>query len=202
MDQNKNTIQNYSTTPLGGLSKNLVHEMIDVYNGEPSYTLYRPHGFGNPDMDSRSIWFNLDTIKKFIWHIESLSKSSGLANMDKMGMRLYWGRYPSNPATWASIYPDLQSAPSNYNKLHTAFMIATYNDGFYNRDFDPHFLDANKIPRSINYIYDSISDKLNKTLAVLSADPNNSMQNHGTLIPPMQPTNYQGADLMQYADTH
>jgi hypothetical protein len=96
-----------------------------------------------PSTEARSVWFNLDVLKKFIYQIES--KSCNTCTGD-LGIRIYYGRYPG-VSGW-SIFSDLSQLDTdvklksgginNYGNLHTVFMVPTImkSDG-YNHDFNP-----------------------------------------------------------------
>jgi hypothetical protein len=197
MNDQQTTLQNYKNSPFSGLSSNLIREMVVNYKSNPSYPMWN-NGNADIDPDARSIWFNLDTLKKFIWYVETLSVNNKINNIDKLGVRLYYGRYPTTSTT--SAFTELTNMPLNYTNRHTVFMLPTYFDGTYNVDFDPNLMEGG-IPKSLSPI---LKNKENITLMAyrtFSTEPtNNMMQNHGDLIPPMSSPNYRGADVMKGAD--
>lgn len=187
----------YSSQKFNGLSKKLVNDMLDIYKSEVSYANYSPHG--NADVDSRAVWFNLDSLKKFIWVIESQARKNHLNAASKLGVRMYFARYPA-AANWGDYGGALSFINTNYNKMHTLIMVPTYNNGTYNVDFDPYYFSGN-VPSSL---LDILASTNNPKLGLMRSvtDQTITAQNHGDLIPPMSGGNYQGAELLQYSDTH
>lgn len=61
--------------------------------------------------DVRDIWFDLETMKKYIAYVEAESKKKGYK---KLGLRVYYGAYPGN-----NQYPDPSYA--------TVFFMPTHN---------------------------------------------------------------------------
>jgi hypothetical protein len=194
---NQTTTQNYKSSPFTGLSSNLIREMVQNYKADPSFANWNS-GSNKPDEDARSVWFNLDSLKKFIWYVETQSVAKQINNIDKLGIRIYYGRYPITNT--GSRFTDLINMPANYTNRHTVFMLPTYFDGTYNVDFDPN-LTTGSIPVSLNPIIKSdIDTKITGSKVAVSEPTNNMMQNHGDLIPPMTSPNYRGADVMKGAD--
>lgn len=197
-NDNKTTFQNYATTPFIGLSNNLIKTMVQEYYNASAYQNYHPTG---DNVDSRSIWFNLDTLKKFIWYVETTSKANGLNNMNKLGVRFYYGRYPEQ-STW-SLYPEMATVPTQFEKLHTAFLIPTYFNTTtnYNVDFDPNYMTSGN-PNDIKTLLNGKQRTLLTTLRTMGEpDASGDMrQNHGDLIPPMSAPIYRGADIMEASD--
>jgi hypothetical protein len=176
---------NYSNNPFTGIDVNLANYMVDKFKSSLADT-----------NDTRSVWFNLDTLKRFIWHIEKESQLKGFGSqeLEKLGLRIYYGIYPSQ-STWASTYPNMIGVNTTFENKHTVFIIPTYFDGTFNREFDPtKFASDNPIP-----LRQQLNEK-NTTLYALGAtNPDVDLQNHGDLIPPMN-GNYRGADFMEFAD--
>jgi hypothetical protein len=93
--------------------------------------------------ETRSVWFSLETIKKFVYQIETKSCNTCTGNL---GVRIYYGRYPV-VSDW-SIFSHLNGLDlsvksknggiNNYGNIHTIFMVPTIDkpDG-YHHDFDP-----------------------------------------------------------------
>lgn len=144
--------------------------------------------------DASNIWFSLDTLKRFIWEIES--KTCGIAcGKEKkdfnLGIRIYYARYPDS--TRLNRYPDLTNVPNFFGNCHTLFMVPTYdfNDpkyGLQHMDFDPgsKFNSADcKFP---------LIETLPTAMVLMKHSPlapppptgnNNTAQNHGGLCPPL-----------------
>lgn len=119
------------------LQKGLISDMVNIYRINQGDAI-------NSKMvqqDAESVWFKLDTIKKFIYHLEKLSEKNGVTS-DKLGLRLYYATYPSK-AFWGSAgYKDLggflgDTIKEQYQKKHTIVMIPTLNIGGNDTDFNP-----------------------------------------------------------------
>ena len=100
------------------------------------------------DSDSHSIWFDLDTIKKFIYHIERNVQTNSEANGSKLGLRIYYGAYPeasnfTNPGYEDIAYFARDPQTMKYGLKHTLIFIPTiYNENIADDvDFNP--LDIN-----------------------------------------------------------
>ena len=79
---------------------------------------------------SRSCWYSIDTLKKFICLIEQYSKKVDVKPED-LGIRFYYAVYPSTG-------PVLNG--SNYKSLHTLFMVPTVTGAdSIPVDFDPRY---------------------------------------------------------------
>lgn len=85
--------------------------------------------------ETRSVWFNLDTLKKFIFQIEKKTCNTCTGNL---GIRIYYGRYPTITTPVSNPFADLNGLDVSYTNIHTLFMVPTIDkpDG-YHYDFDP-----------------------------------------------------------------
>jgi hypothetical protein len=125
--------------------------------------------------DARTCWFELDRIKKYICLMENYAGKLGYTS-DKLGIRFYYGVYPSN----------YQRDPS-FSDKHTLFLAATLrNEMGEHIDFDP------RMSAAIGSIVTLDSQVLanEPSVFVMSprpastpAGPNNTM-NLGDLCPP------------------
>lgn len=186
---NSNSIAiNYANNPFTGIDAKLANYMVDKFKGSLS-----------DSNDTRSVWFNLDTLKRFIWHIEKESKQKGFtsAQLEKLGLRIYYGIYPPQNS-WAPTYQNMLGVNPTFENKHTVFMIPTYNDGTYNKEFDPTRFKS-KLPLPLNAVIGEGGS--NMLYALGATNPNVDLQNHGDLIPPMN-SDYRGADFMQFADRY
>jgi hypothetical protein len=144
--------------------------------------------------DAQSIWFDIDTIKKFIFHIEKLSKQNGLNS--KLGLRFYYAAYP-NAADWGRAYYNgtlnafaTDPITAQYGGKHTLVILPTLSaGGNIQADFNP------KDPTTYNGGYvnqKAINQEQAYRLATYQAvaltgtpdGDNIGGQNHGQLIPP------------------
>jgi hypothetical protein len=89
-----------------------------------------PYMMSNKLEASRSCWYSIDTLKKFICLIEQYSKKVDVKPED-LGIRFYYAVYPSTG-------PVLNG--SNYKSLHTLFMVPTVTGAdSIPVDFDPRY---------------------------------------------------------------
>jgi len=139
-----------------------------------------------PFEDARAIWFNIDSMKKFICTIEKYRDAlrtkvpvSQQKWLDKLGIRLYYAAY--------------NGRTDNYNMRHTVFMLPTFDKlgSPYQVDFDPRYLYTKNIfdLSSPEYKYPRDSTSL-----ILSYFPtpfglaNGMIANDGQLCEPNCPT--------------
>jgi hypothetical protein len=149
--------------------------------------------------DARSVWFPLDTIKRFIYEIERTTCTKG-CNDKAFGIRFYYAAYPTVPQM--SLNADLNALDQSYSKHHTIFMVPTYTDAASGGpvDFDPWHMNGCN-PKSYTQIMNS-SDSLEKSLILMpsyypqtfqmrvtnsgtSGGTSGTVQNHGGLCPPI-----------------
>lgn len=197
MDYNQ---YHYSTLKTG-----LVRDMVEIYRKNQLRAIATSST--NPiSNDAYSIWFDLDTIKKFIYHIERGVQQNGAAN-SKLGLRLYYAAYPDK-STWSNQnYEDLRGFLGNpetelYEKKHTLVVIPTINIGSpaANHDFNPFDKDTYvngiqkpPVPENPEQGFDDPT-RSDPIMALTASDnPNDPSakdpspvvaRNHGTLIPP------------------
>ncbi len=133
-----------------------------IWNGDKATTVE----------DASSIWFGLETLKQFIWEIESQTCSAGCT--DSLGIRFYYARYvDTNDIMW----PELgYNANPEYANRHTIFGVPTYFDGNKNRDFDP-WIGCRKP-------FDMASTAKPGLILWRMGGESSEAQNHGSLIPP------------------
>jgi hypothetical protein len=137
----KTICSNYTGVPFrkedGRISGAFAQQISNLYakNHYPrasSYTIPR---------DSRSVWFSLETLKSFLWEIESRTATckEGCADLN-LGVRIYFAEYPKK------VNPNDPFNPL-FIKHHTIFMVPTYAKSipqgqglppiYENYDFDP-----------------------------------------------------------------
>jgi hypothetical protein len=85
--------------------------------------------------DALNAWFSLETLKSFIWKIEKAACEKGCAGNLRLGIRIYYGRYPTVDSMNAN--DDLASLNDGFAEHHTLFMVPTFRLGSHNWDFDP-----------------------------------------------------------------
>jgi len=188
---------NYANETISQLNVDLVKAMIKGYrnnqlvhinNGStPRLTTQIPNNFD----DAHSIWFDLKTLKKFIYHIEmNALKNVKKVPIEDLGVRIYYANYPEYE-TWQNKYPDLNdlrqdAITQKYGLKHTLVMIPTiYRKGDSisgNFDFNP----------LLSQTYESLSNYTNSLTVpaltvrsiVRGVNSSTTAQNHGSLIPP------------------
>jgi hypothetical protein len=130
--------------------------------------------------DANSVWFPLADLKRFLWEIETrvCKNSCSILKPSDLGVRIYYARYPET-----SKYYQLSnglSLQNNYEWLHTAFMVPTYEDRSLNQhvDFllDSPFSEKTCLPTKV-----PSGDNTNFNISALLPDG----KNHGDLCPPL-----------------
>ena len=138
--------------------------------------------------DAKSVWFSLDRLKNFIWHIENQNCANGCN--DTLGLRIYFAKYPDLINT---SYEGLADVPKNYSNHHTLFMVPTYKDkDNYDRDFYPGTSCRTPLKSSPTHKgtgIDPNEDIHDPTPYIFLFDLSgatsiSNSQNHGGLIPP------------------
>lgn len=119
------------------LQTGLISDMVNIYR------VHQGKAINNsmPDPDAESVWFNLDSIKKFIYHVEKLSSKNSVES-NKLGLRFYYASYPDRSFWGNSGYKDLQdfktdTTKNKYQYKHTIVMIPTLDINGVNSDFNP-----------------------------------------------------------------
>ncbi len=129
--------------------------------------------------DASSVVFDLETLKRYIWYIESNVCKRGCNKKDlKLGIRFYYAQYPNEFMMRTSAY--LKTLDIDYANKHTLFMVPVYrftlSKGLY-KNFNPAAVRGCEFPWDG---LDSVPVPVN--IALGGDDPNE--QNHGSLRPP------------------
>ncbi|CAM4087723.1 MULTISPECIES: hypothetical protein [Flavobacterium] len=169
------------------LKQGLVNEMIQNYRNNQLATINKTK-IGN---DAHSIWFELETLKKFIADVENEAKKNGNTSSNDLGIRFYYAAYPEKEKWEKTGYEELSfllNSPITelYENKHTLIMIPTIDIEGKNVDFNP--IDKNTYNGLQNV------DK-NGEYTIMSKTATNSdiaAQNHGSLIPPADPDVVEG----------
>lgn len=186
-----------------GIPVKLAYEMVNLYK------LHHWDGYkvsNNTDaVDARTVWFSLDSLKRYIWYIEEEVCKNSCVNKDDLGLRFYYGEYPDKD-TWAKL--DGESDPESmkhkelYQGLHTVLIVPTYysKSSDMNVDFDPGKFTGEPgkcTPTPLQDVFKSLErsdstqyhDANYKGMVYLySADANSTIKNKGSLIPPPPPS--------------
>jgi hypothetical protein len=201
--QDERICNDYSTYNPSTLGTGLIGDMISIYRKKQLKTI-------NTNLvtdDAHSIWFDLETIKKFIFHIEKGVQKNGSATKEKLGLRIYYAAYPKK-ATWKEEeYKDLSGflgdhITEQYEDKHTLIMLPTTTINGINTDFNP--FDSSTYTSGLPIYVKPISDietfidqtptaKVKVMALTASSDDSNTItssftstmaQNHGSLYPP------------------
>ncbi len=186
MTTTKNICMDYDNVNMNTLDADLIHLMSNEYKNNQLNYIQSKNGTIAPT-DANAIWFDLVTLKKFLYHIESKSKIED----NKLGIRFYYATYPDVNAM--KNYRDLQDANGNllfpnYEGLHTLVMIPTITIDGKIVDFNP--LDESTYGKGLaadpKYSdHDGTNIPNNQTAALSGTVMRDiSGQNHGTLSPP------------------
>lgn len=197
----------YSASLPSTMKRSLVKEMVDKYKKNQLTCINR--GCNNDSIvnDARAIWFNLDTIKKFIYHVEKNAVENH-TDPSKLGLRIYYSAYPNNKKWGNPGYEDLRDLlrdpiTKEYEHKHTLVIIPTIlNSENINADFNP--LDRNTYGGFLNKVKNKDDDEKSgfsqsgnngyKTMALSVSSTERESEggivarNHGTLIPPGTPS--------------
>jgi hypothetical protein len=191
--KNGYSCNNYSTYPINEMNKTEVLELIRNYY-KNQYAAINSVGINfngsipatqTIKVDSRAVFFNLDTLKRLIYYIEKASENFPKTDRDNLGVNIYYGAY--------TAAMQVQKHGYDYTNRHTLVMIPSIFNSASNtaKDFDLYnSLNAINVdtPSYINNSF--LENPINTKIAGLSANQSvtgrSSMysQNHGTAIPP------------------
>ena len=198
---------NYDTVTPPTLTSKMVQTMVAKYGSTQLNNIQTANNNAVP-RDAKSIWFDLETLKKFLYHIEhNAGKNLTADSSKKFGVRIYYAAYPKNDQM--RVLANDQTDPTfsmnaDYENLHTLVMIPTISDTKGNNyDFNP--LDVASYNGFVNMTKDEKNPMVNTKYNVMSlgtappqiANPlvgtggqtppvNNAInaRNHGMLFPP------------------
>ena len=184
------------------LTTELVKSMVTQYKGAQLNNIQT--ATNNPvRVDAQAIWFDLETLKKFLYHVEhNVNKNSEISRDKKIGIRIYYAAYPKNDEMrqMAASQEDAHfTFNPNYERLHTLVMIPTISgEEGENYDFNP--LDKDTYNGFVNMDkkdkYSFIRSSYSTLILGPGADAENNVtetsnsigsvnaRNHGTLTPP------------------
>jgi hypothetical protein len=118
----------------------LVDKFYDTLNDSFDPILIPPSSPSEPFTEAALAYVSFADLKKYMCFIEQLSIKNGFINISKMGIRMYYGRYP---------YTEQELAPYMKNNVvdasvvgrHTLVMVPTFRDGERDIDFNPHYIE-------------------------------------------------------------
>lgn len=196
---NESECLDYSKFNPSTLKTGLVGDMVSVYRDNQLANINSSRVGMN---DAYSIWFDLDTIKKFIYHIErGVKKNGDSTKTNNLGLRLYYAAYPDKGKWGLTQYSDLEGfvrdpKKQNYDFKHTVVMLPTIQVGGNDLDFNP--LNAAtfttglpKYEKPTNDVQEPVEIDTSPAAAVeifalTPSAPEGTVvsRNHGTLAPP------------------
>jgi hypothetical protein len=184
---------NFESFEPSELKAGLVREMISKYRTNQLTAIQGSTSMAM-SQDAHSIWFDIDTLKKFIYHIEKGAKQNGINSSSSLGLRFYYAAYPEKVKWGTTGYEALagflgDATTEAYEKRHTLVIMPTLKIGSNNTDFNPR--DPLTYTNGLAGVLDTNTgfDSL-RPIQVLTSTltTNNTTQigarNHGQLIPP------------------
>lgn len=191
----------YDTITPPTLTTEMVKSMVTQYSGAQLNSI-QTAPTNAVAVDARSIWFDLETLKEFLYQIEhNVNKNPAQGRDKKLGVRIYYAAYPDNikmrDLAATQTDPNFSYNPA-YEKKHTLVMIPTIQGADReNYDFNP--LDVNSYigftnmktggaysPNSSTYSTLSLGTSTNPVNTAQGISANNAInaRNHGHLMPP------------------
>lgn len=171
--------QDFTGQPIKGyLDVNLAKEIADAYYADKDKSFISDAGGVTNVEDSRTVWFDLQTLKQYIWQIEDTLCKQG-CNIDSLGLglHLYFAKYPDS-----SLISQFGVEP-RYANHQTIFLTATYKGKKNNIDFDPFHPGPDKCKPTPLRAYLQRSSNSREGMK-LSGGDGAGVLNHGGLIPP------------------
>lgn len=176
--QDNEIVLNYANESMNTLQVELVDTMIKGYENRQLSALNEKFKFDDKQGDAKYIEFDLETLKKFIYHVEMNGKKIDDTLSDKdLGIRMYYATYPKF-TEWKN-HPDLQNKEflknpltKQYGLRHTLVMRPIMKKNGKNILFTSKPVNTGS------------SQQSHKTFA-LSIAPIDG-QNHGSLSPPFK----------------
>lgn len=187
--------ENYSSKKMNTLSAGVIHEIVNEYRIKQLDYINSADTSLN---DAKAIWFDLETVKEFIYHIEVNSKSlDSTINSTDLGLRFYYASYPEVIDSRDPELGDLYG--KEYENRHTLVAVPTKRIDNENVDFNPldietYTMGLNDIDKYNRIEVDNAFNFRNPTeIPVLGPTIKNSndpqlpigAQNHGSLYPPL-----------------
>ena len=172
--------QDYTHVPLKGIiNAALAKSMADAYAADVGKAYIKGD---TSKHDALSICFEIEKIKNLVWQIEHSVCAAGCDSSLKLGLRMYYAKYPNNTGTSAA-HRDLAGLPIAYAGQHTLFMTGVYkkNNTWYDFGF-------NQVHAGCNFENLRKSQNLNKFFMYTFLEFSSPDEdNHGGLAPPPSP---------------
>lgn len=184
------------------LTTDLIKSMVTKYGDTQLDYIQNTLGSVVPK-DAKAIWFDIETLKRFLYHVEyNTSKNPTLSRDKRLGIRIYYAAYPKN--TDMRIFAQSQTDSTfsfnpDYENHHTLVMIPTIS-GADDKNYDFNPLDDKTYDGFVNMKGQDKGAYLQNNYPTLSIGPsaepvsaNNLInqnsngvvaRNHGVLTPP------------------
>jgi hypothetical protein len=214
VQQNGFICSNYSTAPVNEMNKQEVISMVKNYyqnqymaiNSSCPTTGKLVHFPVSPstNLDSRCVFFSLDTLKRLIYYIEKATRQFSVNDKENLGVNVYFASYPEQMKMnkWGYDYTNRHTLiffPSifdNVNHIAKDFDLNNSLDGI--NVFSPLYIDSAFINNPLKTV---VGGMYYKTLSTSSGgSASMTSQNHGTATPP--PPADTNNDLLDLTDPH
>lgn len=196
---------NYLTKSPNTMNRGQVLEMVRNYYNNQYQALHDPlspsklRGLDpSSPVDSRAVFFSLDTLKRLLYYIEYASKNFTAAEKQNIGVNIYFASYPES---MHKMHNGL-----NYTNRHTLVFIPSLFNPTSNKaediDLSENIFGKKDFPIPLNNLFFSLSN-LNKSMVALGSSTSSSgmnSQNDGTAIPPPPPPT--GNTLLDLTDPY
>lgn len=176
----------YSKDKPNTLKHSLVKELVKNYKNNQLVAIQTATVNAVPN-DAQCIWFELDSIKKFIYHIEKGFEANKPGVKGKLGLRMYYAAYPQDTLWGTKGYEELASlskdpTTAKYGRKHTLVLIPTLEIHGVNADFNP--IDAT----TYTGFNSSVNPFSNPSYVPMALSASVMAKNHGRLQPPYPAT--------------
>lgn len=180
--ENNLICKDYSDFPVSSLSEDLIREMVVGYrSNQLRHINSAMSGYGMNEeefTDSQIITFDLESIKKFIYHIETNQQIMSLDENKTLQLAFLYSKYPSFKKRKISFDEELRNLPPDYSDRHTLIIMPGYVE-----DGKNYIM---KIPDTTNNMSHGSppTNEVRYIIALTIEGKNTSALNHGSLIPP------------------
>lgn len=176
---NSKTNSNLSTYRLNLISEADASLLANNYN-ESVNKINRNNNFRTLNLsewkdDSRSVWFDYNELQGYLEYIKNQFSANQDPYKGKLGVRIYFGRYPNELTQNAS--PGLRTQVDIYKNKHCLFFVPTTNQKGSSENYDA--IIKKDTPEKGGFYISNI-------LSI------GSEKNHGNLVPPRS---YEGSNF-------
>lgn len=191
---------NYINSPKSILPVKLIDSMVTRYENNQLRHINQRMGFLNKG-DAKSITFDLETLKKFIYHLENAAAKnpSYPTTSEKLGIRIYYAAYPERQDWSLTEYEGALNGfigdplSEDYENRHTLIMVPTIEKAGVQMDFDPFVTSTypNGIQGSSETFQSIFAFMINapgQGSSQSNSGSGTNSQNHGQLYPPFSGT--------------